>query len=62
MIHEKIFLLLSTHILDRVSVDRISLDLSLKKIRSTDYETFDQLKKQNFDQVKFDQVIIPHIL
>jgi hypothetical protein len=30
-----------------------------KKIRSTDYETFDQLKKHNFDQVKFDQVIIP---
>ncbi len=30
-----------------------------KKIWSTDYETFDQLKKDNFDQVKFDQVIIP---
>ena len=26
-----------------------------KKIRSTDYETFDQLKKHNFDQVNFGQ-------
>ena len=26
-----------------------------KKIWSTDYETFDQLKKDNFDQVKFGQ-------
>ncbi len=26
-----------------------------KKIRSTDYESFDQLKKDNFDQVNFSQ-------
>jgi hypothetical protein len=26
-----------------------------KKIRSTDYENFDQLKKHNFDQVNFGQ-------
>jgi hypothetical protein len=30
-----------------------------QKIRSTDYESFDQLKKNNFDQVNFGQVIIP---
>jgi hypothetical protein len=27
-----------------------------QKIRSTENETFDQLKKDNFDQVKFDQM------
>ena len=26
-----------------------------KKIQSTDYESFDQLKKDNFDQVNFGQ-------
>jgi hypothetical protein len=25
-------------------------------------KTFDQLKNDNFDQVKFDQVIIPHLI
>ena len=45
-----------------LAVDRIfrSSEKS-KKIRSTDYETFDQLKKHNFDQLKFDQVIIPSL-
>ena len=45
-----------------LAVDRIfrSSEKS-KKIRSTDYETFDQLKKHNFDQVNFGQVINPHI-
>jgi uncharacterized protein YaaN involved in tellurite resistance len=45
-----------------LAVDRIfrSIEKS-QKIWSTDYETFDQLKKHNFDQVKFDQVIIPHV-
>jgi hypothetical protein len=29
---------------------------SLKKIRSTDYENFNQLKKHNFNQVNFGQM------
>jgi len=33
-----------------------------QKIRSTDYENFDQLIKHNFDQLIFGQVIIPHVL
>jgi hypothetical protein len=33
-----------------------------EKIRSTYYENFDQLKKHNFDQVNFGQVIIPHFI
>ena len=39
-----------------LAVDRIfqSTEKS-QKIRSTDYETFDQLKKHNFDQVNFGQ-------
>ncbi len=33
-----------------------------KKIRSTDYETFDQLKKHNFDQVNFGQTTPCHFI
>ena len=44
-----------------LAVDRIfqSTEKS-QKIRSTDYETFDQLKKHNFDQVNFGQTTPCH--
>jgi hypothetical protein len=44
-----------------LAVDRIfqSTEKS-QKIRSTDYETFDQLKKHNFDQVNFGQTAPCH--
>ncbi len=35
---------------------------SVKKIQSTDYETFDQLKNDNFDQVNFGQTTLCQIL
>jgi hypothetical protein len=31
---------------------------SVKKIWSTDYETFDQLKNDNFDQLNFGQTTL----